>query len=108
MRRRFLATLAGLALLAIRPAAAEEEEDDDHDRARAAAEAGRIRPLDQLLAEVERRYVGQVVATELDHEEGRWSYRFKLLPPSGHMYRVEVDAATGAVTDTHGPVQERR
>ena len=113
MRRRFLAALAGLVLSAALPAAADDDddEDDDHERARAAAEAGRIRPLAQLLAEVERRYVGQVVETELDDDDddgGRWTYKFKLLPPSGRMYRVEVDAATGAVLGTKGPAQERR
>ncbi len=115
MRRRFLGILAGLVLSAALPAAADDDddEDDDHERARAAAEAGRIRPLAQLLAEVERRYVGQVVETELDDDDDdddgrRWTYKFKLLPPSGRMYRVEVDAATGAVVGTRGPVQERR
>jgi uncharacterized membrane protein YkoI len=108
MRRQFLAGLLGaLALPAIRPALAG---DNDHERARRAVEAGRIRPLVQLLAEIERRYVGQVVETELDDDDndGRWTYEFKLLPPSGHMFKVELDAATGAVIGTKGPVQERR
>ena len=107
MRRALLAALAGLVLLPALPAAA----DDDHERARAAVEAGSIRPLVQLLADVEQRYVGQVVETELDDDDDkgrRWIYKFKLLPPSGRMYRVEVDAATGAVLGTKGPVQERR
>ncbi|MDO9707373.1 PepSY domain-containing protein [Paracraurococcus lichenis] len=107
MRRRLLAALAALALLPAGPAVA----DDDHERARRAVEAGRIRPLAQLLAEVERRFIGQVVETDLDDDDdndGRWTYSFKLLPPSGHMYRVDLDAATGAVLRTKGPVQERR
>lgn len=105
MRRHFLA--AGLlGLLAIPTARAG---DDDHERARRAVEAGRIRPLVQLLAEIERRFVGQVVETELDDDDDeRWTYEFKLLPPSGRMYKVELDAATGAVIGTKGPVQERR
>jgi uncharacterized membrane protein YkoI len=107
MRRRLFAALATLALLPAGPAGA----DDDHERARRAVEAGRIRPLAQLLAEVERRFVGQVVETDLDDDDdddGRWTYSFKLLPPSGRMYRVDLDAATGAVLRTKGPVQERR
>jgi uncharacterized membrane protein YkoI len=103
MRRRFL---SGLAMLAIMPATALA--DDDHDRARAAVEAGEIRPLTQLLTEVERRFIGQVVDTELDRDDDRWIYNFKLLPPSGRMYRVQVDARTGVVLRTHGPAQERR
>ena len=95
------------------PALPALADGDDHERARAAVEAGRIRPLVRLLADVEQRYVGQVVETELDDDDDddkgrRWTYKFKLLPPSGRMYRVEIDAATGAVLGTKGPVQERR
>lgn len=105
MRRALLGLLAALSLAAARPAAAD---DSDHERARAAVEAGRIKPLAQLLAEVERRFVGQVVETELDDKDDRWTYEFKLLPPSGRMYRVVLDAATGALIDARGPIQERR
>ncbi|WP_149537117.1 PepSY domain-containing protein [Siccirubricoccus phaeus] len=105
MRRPLLCLLAALALAPTHPARAG---DDDHERARAAVEAGRIRPLAQLLVEVERRFVGQVVETELDDDDHRWTYEFKLLPPSGRMYRVILDATTGAVLATRGPVQERR
>lgn len=97
--------LALSAALAAGPAAAD---DDDHDRARAAMEAGQIRPLAELLAEVERRYVGRVIETELDREDGRWIYQFKLMPPTGRVFELELDAATGALVDSDGPVQERR
>lgn len=108
MKRALLALFLALpvlaAPLALAPAA---RADDDHERARAAVLAGEIRPLTALLAEVERRFMGQVVDTELDREDGRWVYEFKLLPPSGRIYEVELDAATGAVRRTKGPVQER-
>jgi len=107
-RRRTLALLSFLALpavaLPLHPAAA----DDDHERARAALEAGQIRPLSEILAEVERRYVGRVIETELDREDGQWVYEFKLLPPTGRVFKLELDAATGAVLSSKGPVQERR
>ncbi|TDH64264.1 hypothetical protein E2C06_02690 [Dankookia rubra] len=105
MRRQILAA----ALLGLLAAPAARAGDDDHERARHAVEAGRILPLVRLLAEIERRFVGQVVETELDDDDDdRWTYEFKLLPPSGRMYKVELDAATGAVIGTKGPVQERR
>ncbi|MBL6456857.1 PepSY domain-containing protein [Belnapia sp. T6] len=106
MRRRHLFPLLLLPVLATRARA--DDDDDDHDRARAAMERGEIRPLSQLLADLERRFVGQVVDTDLDRDDGRWIYEFKLLPPSGRMYRVKIDAATGQVLRTRGPVQERR
>jgi uncharacterized membrane protein YkoI len=80
----------------------------DHERARAALAAGEIRPLAELLAEVERRYVGRVIETELERDDGRWIYEFRLLPPSGRVVELRLDAATGAVLRSRGPVEERR
>jgi uncharacterized membrane protein YkoI len=80
----------------------------DHERARAALAAGEIRPLAELLAAVERRYVGRVIETELEREDGRWVYEFKLLPPSGRVVELRLDAATGALLRSRGPVEERR
>ncbi len=97
-----LATLLGVAA----PATADSKRD--HERARNALEAGEIQPLALLLARVEQRYVGRVIETELERDDGRWVYRFKLLPPSGAVYRITVDAATGEVVRTRGPAQERR
>ena len=99
--------LPALALAALAPPPARAR-DDDHERARAAMQAGEIRPLAELLAAIEARYVGRVIETELDREDGRWVYSFKLLPPTGRVFELEVDAATGRVLDTDGPVQERR
>ena len=79
----------------------------DHDEARAAMMAGQIRPLAELLADVERRFDGRVIETELEREDGRWVYKFKLLPPTGHVFEVQIDAANGTLTRTSGPVRER-
>ena len=103
--RRALILLPALLLAA---PAAQADNRRDHERARAALAAGEIRPLAALLAEVERRYVGRVIETELEREGGRWVYEFKLLPPSGRVFEVKLDAATGEVIRTRGPVQERR
>ncbi|MBR0679808.1 PepSY domain-containing protein [Roseomonas eburnea] len=103
--RRALFLLPLLPLLA-QPAHASDRRD--HERARAALAAGEIRPLADLLAEVERRYVGTVIETELDRDNGRWVYEFKLLPPSGRVFEIKLDAATGALIRSRGPVQERR
>ena len=55
----------------------------------------------------EARYAGRVIETELEREHGRWVYDFKFLPDAGHIFSVKVDAATGKVVGTHGPVQEQ-
>lgn len=108
MRRRPFLLLPALALDAGARGSALARNGNDHERARAALEAGQIRPLADLLAEVQRRYLGRVIETELDQEDGRWVYEFRLLPPTGRVFELEVDAATGALLGSKGPVQERR
>lgn len=105
MHRRLLALLLLAPLLA--PVVRADEHESDSDRARAAMEAGEIRPLSELLARIEARYAGRVIETELEHEHGRWIYKFKLLPEAGRLFSVELDAASGAVMSTRGPVQEK-
>lgn len=94
-----------LALVATSPAGAQERRD--HERARAALEAGQIRPLSELLAVVERRYSGRVIEADLERDDGQWLYEFKILPQNGRVFTVELDAATGNLLRSRGPVQER-
>jgi uncharacterized membrane protein YkoI len=106
MSRKRLALLAVLPFLAVaRNASAQERRD--HERARAALEAGQIRPLSDLLSEVERRYRGRVIEAELERDDTQWLYELKILPPNGRIFIVELDAATGALLRSRGPVQER-
>lgn len=102
---RLLVLAVILAAAALTPAWAS---DNDQERARAALEAGQIRPLTDLLTEVERRYLGRVIETDLDYEDGQWVYEFKLLPPTGRIFKLEMDAASGTVLRSKGSVQERR
>lgn len=104
MRRALLL----LPLLMLVPPGARADDRRDHERARAALAAGEVRPLADLLAEVERRYAGRVLEAELDREDGRWVYEIKLLPASGRVFELHLDAATGALLRSRGPVQERR
>jgi hypothetical protein len=101
-----LALLAALGLLAMGgPVVAQERRD--HERARAALEAGHIRPLSDLLSEVERRFRGRVIEAELEWDDGQWLYELKILPPNGRVFSVELDAASGRLLRSRGPVQER-
>jgi uncharacterized membrane protein YkoI len=52
-------------------------------------------------------YDGKVIETELVWRHDRWTYEFKLLPTTGRLYRVQLDAANGEVVGTRGPVQEK-
>ena len=100
-KRLFLLSLLALPL----PVFAQDRRD--HERARAALEAGQIRPLAEVLAEAERRFRGRVIEAELQRDDDGWLYELKILPPNGRMFVVELDAATGAVLRTRGPVQAR-
>ncbi len=105
MRRRLIIVVLLAPLLA---PAVRADGRDDSGRARMAVETGEIRPLAELLARVELSYGGRVIETELEQEHGRWIYEFKLLPETGLIFTVTMDAATGMVVGTHGPVRERR
>jgi hypothetical protein len=113
MRGLIVITLVMLAVTAFgRPAWADDERchdaGADGDRCvRAAVRSGAVRPLAELLAMVETRYSGRVIGTELKHDEARWIYELRLLPASGRMFELHLDAATGAVVGAHGPVRER-
>ncbi|WP_424810788.1 PepSY domain-containing protein [Roseococcus sp. YIM B11640] len=105
MRRRFIPVLASVAALLASPVAAQDRRD--HERARAALEAGQIRPLSELLSEVERRFRGRVIEAELEFDDGQWLYEIKILPPNGRVFNIELDAASGTLIRSRGPVQER-
>ena len=104
IRRQLLMLVLVTALL---PPAVRADEVEGSEQARAALEAGEIKPLAGLLASVESRYAGHLIETELEREHGRWLYEFKVLPGTGHIFSVTVDAATGKVVATHGPVLEQ-
>ena len=103
--RRTLLTLLAVSLAC--PPIALAQERRDHERARVALEAGEIRPLAELLAEVERRYRGRVIEADLERDDGQWLYELKILPPNGRIFVIEIDAATGALLRSRGQVQTR-
>lgn len=84
------------------------DEREEHDRARAAMAAGQIKPLAEILDQVERRYAGRVVKTELERDNGIWIYELKLLPANGRVYQLKINAQTGRVIGTRGQLQEKR
>lgn len=99
--------LAVLTLLAFVASSSADDLKVSPDRARAALAAGLVRPLAVLLGQVERRYVGQVIEAELLEADGKLRYEFELMPMDGRLYKVILDAATGVLVGTSGPVQEK-
>lgn len=74
----------------------------DHDRARRAVENHQILPLQRVLASVHRAHGGRVIEVELEHNSGRYLYELKLVTTDGRILELEVDAATGVMTDGVG------
>ncbi len=86
--------LAGLLLVLTLPSV---DARDDHDQARAAVQAGEVMPLPQFLETLQRSHPGQLLALELEREDGRWIYEIKLLQADGRLLKLEVDAKTAQV-----------
>jgi len=89
-----------LALALAGPAAAQS----DQQRARDAMQAGRIRPLQEILMQLRPRIPGRILNAWL--EEGRgglWIYRLKMLDVRGNIIGVVVDARNGQILQVFGP-----
>jgi hypothetical protein len=90
-----------MALLGASAAGASErkahEGEYDHDRARAAVKAGEALPLATVLERVLRNHPGQVLDVELERDDGRWLYEFKLLRADGQLVKLLIDARTAQV-----------
>ncbi len=86
------------------------EEELDHDRARAALEAGQVRPLAEILELVRHDYPGEVIDVELegphhhghgfhggreDGERPALIYEIKVRMPDGRIVKLCYDALTG-------------
>jgi uncharacterized membrane protein YkoI len=66
--------------------------------ARAAAQAGQVAPLSQILGSIGQAVHGKVLPTpELCKSGDRYVYRINVLADDGHVVRVVVDAASGAI-----------
>jgi len=65
--------------------------------ARRLAEQGKILPLGEIVSAVRANVPGDHLETELEYDDGRLVYEFKILRAGGRIQEVEVDAATGRI-----------
>jgi uncharacterized membrane protein YkoI len=91
-----MSALVALLLLCL---SAPAHADDDADRALRALQRGEVRPLAEILAEVEAELGGEIVGVEFEREEGRHVYEFEVVTPAGRLVEVYVDAATARVLE---------
>jgi uncharacterized membrane protein YkoI len=99
MKRMGFALVASIIPLYGLSAVAAEGARSDQDLARAAVERHDIRPLDEILARLHDQIPGEIVKVKLEREHGVWLYEFRLIDRNGRIRRIEVDAASGAVSD---------
>lgn len=93
--------LIPLAVLsAILAAAPQTHADDDHlDRLRDAVNRGEVMPLSKLQDEVRHAFPGEIIKVELDEDDDRFIYEFKVLKANGRLVEIEMDAKDGRVLD---------
>ncbi len=98
MRMHFRAALLCLALAAmVAPLHGAKADSDDHDSVRNAVERGEIHSLADILATVRGKLPGKVAGVEIERENDRWVYEFRVVGADGHLFDVSVDAHTAKI-----------
>lgn len=72
----------------------------DQDRARKAWKEGRARPLADILDRLGDRLGGRIVGVELEGDDRRPVYEFKVVTPDGRLLEIDVDAMTAEILRT--------
>lgn len=71
----------------------------DLDRLRDAVKRGDVLPLSVLQEKLRTSYPGDIIKVELDEDDGRFIYEFKVLQANGRLYEIEMDAKDGTILD---------
>ena len=86
-----------------------DDDDDDHDDDRddrreldalsRAVRSGDILPLAEIKRRVASRFGPQIIAVEVERDDGRWVYEVKVVQGNGRLVEVELDGRTGRILD---------
>lgn len=98
MPNRFPIIAAFICSVLVAPPTARAD-DDDLDRLRDAVARGEVMPLSALQEKVRKAFPGEIIRVELDEDDGRFIYEFRVLQSNGRLFEIEMDARTGAVLD---------
>jgi uncharacterized membrane protein YkoI len=94
---------ASLLLLSLSSLFAQEDFEDtynDHEKAIKAVNSGEILPLDQILKEINKEFMGRVISINLkDNEKGLfgWVYDIMIIDSRNNVKQLRVDAGTSTV-----------
>lgn len=72
-------------------------DDDQAALAARLAKNGDILPLEQILQRVQAEQPGKVIETEFEYKRGRYIYEVEVLDDKGVVWKLELDAKTGAL-----------
>ena len=89
--------LSALIPIVAAPSLARGDDPERRDEVRRAVEAGEVLPLAQILERLRDKVSGDVTGIEIDREDGRWRYEFRVIERSGRVLEVHVDARTGNI-----------
>jgi uncharacterized membrane protein YkoI len=78
---------------------ADDKDEELRDKLRDAVERGEILSLSELRSIVTKRIPGRIIDTELDENDDRLIYEFRVLTPRGLVVEMEVDAADGKILE---------
>ena len=92
-----LALAAALTTLAPPPLRADEH---GRDEVRHAVDRGEIRSLADVLAAIRGKLPGEIAGVEIERENGRWLYEFRVIDDQGRLFEVYVDARTATIERT--------
>ena len=68
--------------------------DSDHNRAKILLEAGKIKPLQQVLKKAQQLHQGKILEVELETKNGQLVYEIELLIANGQVVELLFDAKT--------------
>jgi uncharacterized membrane protein YkoI len=92
-------TFFSIALFGTLAAYGTARADDDLDRLRDAVSRGDVMPLSALQSRLRERFPGEIIGVELDEDDGRFIYEFRVLQVDGRLLDIEMDARNGRVLE---------
>lgn len=76
---------------------ASDRDEGRRDEVRRAVEAGEIKSLAEILKAVSGKLPGEFAGVEIEHEDGRWLYEFRVVDSKGRLFEVYIDARSGEI-----------
>lgn len=100
--RRVVLGCLMVATLAMSLRVAQADDDDDWRSLHRQVEAGRIKPLSEILDTLARDWHGDVIDVDIEDDDGEIIYEIELLGPQGQVVEFEIDARTGDILEIEG------